>query len=75
MLEQPTDTPVKKIIIVNSYKDQYLNVISQLEIGDGVLKEQIQQGISKENLSDCVHLLGAMSPGRVRAHMEQSEIL
>lgn len=43
-------------------------------IGNGVLEEQIRQDISKENLSDCVHLLGAMSPGQVRAHMEQSEI-
>ncbi len=43
-------------------------------IGNGELEEQIRQDISKKNLSDCIHLLGAMSPGQVRAHMEKSEI-
>lgn len=43
-------------------------------IGNGVLEEQIRQSIHQENLDDCVHLMGAMSPEQVRSHMEQSEI-
>ena len=43
-------------------------------IGNGELEEQIRQKIAKENLLDCVHLLGSMKPEEVRAHMEESEI-
>ncbi len=43
-------------------------------IGDGVLKQSIQQMIDNEGLSDCVQLLGNMPPDEVRKHMEESQI-
>ena len=43
-------------------------------IGDGELKETLASTIQKNNLSDCVKLLGAMHPDKVRDHMEESDI-
>jgi len=43
-------------------------------IGNGELEEQTKELVEKENLSDCVRLLGSMKPEEVREHMEKSEI-
>lgn len=43
-------------------------------IGNGVLEDEIKRRIIEENLSDCVYMLGSMTPQEVRAHMEESEI-
>ena len=43
-------------------------------IGNGELENKVAELIDKNGLSDCVHLLGAMSPERVREKMEESEI-
>ncbi len=43
-------------------------------IGNGELENQIKDRIEKEELSDCVEMLGAMTPAEVRRHMEKSEI-
>lgn len=43
-------------------------------IGNGPLEETIKSLIEKNDLSDCVHMLGVMSPEQVRNYMEQSEI-
>lgn len=43
-------------------------------IGDGELYGQLKAMIIQKGLTDDVHLLGAMSPDEVRAHMEQSEV-
>ncbi len=43
-------------------------------IGNGVLEEQLKSTIEKEKLHDCVHMLGAMSPEKVREQMGLSEI-
>lgn len=43
-------------------------------IGNGALEEKIRKMIASENISDCVHMLGAMKPEEVRRHMEESEI-
>lgn len=43
-------------------------------IGNGELLESTRDQIASLGLSDCVKLLGAMSPEDVRAHMEQSEV-
>lgn len=43
-------------------------------IGNGVLEKTIKTMVEREGLSDCVHLLGAMSPLEVRTHMEKSKI-
>lgn len=43
-------------------------------IGTGPMEAELAAMIAKENLSDAVHLLGAMAPEQVRAHMEQAGI-
>ena len=43
-------------------------------IGNGDLKEQINELIIQNNLTDCVHLLGVMRPSQVREYMEKSQI-
>ena len=43
-------------------------------IGTGELTEDIRQKICAEDLSDCVELLGAMTPDQVRAHMENASV-
>lgn len=43
-------------------------------IGIGEEENNIRKAIEKNNLEDCVRLLGAMSPEEVRRHMEESEI-
>lgn len=43
-------------------------------IGNGPLEKNIQALIEKNNLCDCVHMLGSMSPKQVREYMEKSEI-
>ncbi len=43
-------------------------------IGNGELFEAVTERIKKDNLEDCVNLLGSMSPQEVREKMEESEI-
>lgn len=43
-------------------------------IGNGVMETELREMIAKEQLDSCVHMLGSMSPDRVREHMERSEI-
>ena len=43
-------------------------------IGNGELEDDIKELIAKNDLSDCVNMLGSMKPEQVRVHMEQSEI-
>ncbi len=43
-------------------------------IGDGEMKQTLQQMIDSQGLSDCVQLLGSMRPEEVRKHMEESQI-
>ena len=43
-------------------------------IGNGVMLESIRAQIEQDRLTDCVHLLGSMTPEQVREHMERSEI-
>ena len=43
-------------------------------IGSGVFEDKIKQMIVDYDLSDCVRMLGSMTPGEVRDHMEKSEI-
>lgn len=42
-------------------------------IGDGPMRGKMQDLIEQYGLSDCVHLLGTMSPDEVRRHMEKSK--
>lgn len=43
-------------------------------IGKGEMENKLLDMINANNLSDCVTLLGAMTPVRVREHMEQADI-
>jgi glycosyltransferase involved in cell wall biosynthesis len=43
-------------------------------IGEGYLKKKLLKLINKFNLSDCVHMLGAMSPSNVQNYMYESDI-
>lgn len=43
-------------------------------IGNGILQEKIQKMIKEKGLENYVHILGVMSPERVRAYMEISQI-
>lgn len=43
-------------------------------IGDGVMKEQLQEIIKKEHLENCVQLVGALNAEQVREEMERSGI-
>ena len=43
-------------------------------IGSGEMQDQLNSLIKEKNVSDCVQMLGAMSPDRVREHMENADI-
>lgn len=43
-------------------------------IGIGDLHEAINDMVTREGLSDCVSLLGAMPPDEVRSHMEKANV-
>ena len=43
-------------------------------IGGGSLEQQIKKSINKKRLEKNIHLLGSMSPGRVRECMDNSDI-
>lgn len=43
-------------------------------IGVGPLLEQMQRLIQENGLEDCVYMLGAMTPEKVREHMEENSI-
>ncbi len=43
-------------------------------IGNGEMEAELQALITKNDLQDCVKLLGVMSPEQVRAYMEKSQI-
>lgn len=43
-------------------------------IGNGEMEHQLKKMIQEMDLSDCVKMLGAMSPAQVREHMERADI-
>ena len=43
-------------------------------IGNGDLEQELQMMIADKELTDCVEMLGAMSPEKVREHMEKADI-
>lgn len=43
-------------------------------IGNGEMEQQLRTMIEDKGLSDCVEMLGAMSPEKVREHMEKADI-
>ena len=69
----PLKHPEDAVEVANRLKksgyDFELNII-----GNGVMEQEIKELISSKNLEDCVHMLGAMSPEDVRAHMDKADI-
>ena len=43
-------------------------------IGNGSMEQELHRMISEKKLEDCVEMLGAMSPEKVREHMEKADI-
>lgn len=43
-------------------------------IGNGEMERRLHSMICDENLDDCVEMLGAMPPDKVREHMEKADI-
>ena len=43
-------------------------------IGNGVMESELREFVDKNNLSDCVHVLGSMAPEKVRSYMEAGDI-
>ena len=43
-------------------------------IGNGEMEQQLHNMIEEKGLTDCVEMLGAMSPEMVRKHMEKADI-
>lgn len=43
-------------------------------IGQGDMRDEIYKIVEKEDLFDCIHLLGSMSPDKVRTYMEKTNI-
>ena len=43
-------------------------------IGNGVMDKELRDYVDRNNLGDCVHILGSMSPDNVRSYMEEGDI-
>lgn len=43
-------------------------------IGNGEMEQKLRTMIEQKDLTDCVEMLGAMSPEEVRSHMEKADI-
>lgn len=67
--KHPDDAICLAKLLKNAGYDFSLDII-----GIGGMEESLKQMISENNLSDSVHLLGAMKPHEVRAHMEKAGI-
>lgn len=65
--------PDDAILIAQRLKQNGYTFILNI-IGTGIMEEALRQMICDHHLEDCVHLLGAMPPERVREHMEQAGI-
>lgn len=65
--------PDGSIRVAKKLKEQghkfHLNII-----GNGELEEKLKRMIDDESLTDCVTMLGSMSPDEVRKYMEKSQI-
>lgn len=65
--------PEQAVFVAKKLKQDGYNIQLNL-IGNGILEEEIKKLIEEEGITDCVCLLGAMSPDEVRKYMEQTEI-
>ena len=65
--------PEFAVKVARRLKSEGYNFVLNM-IGIGEKHEEIENLIKEQGLCECVHLLGSMSPEKVREHMEESEI-
>lgn len=65
--------PDVSIELAASLKEKGYSFIMSI-IGNGEMERQLHAMIEEKGLSDCVEMLGAMPPEKVREHMEQADI-
>ena len=65
--------PDKAIKVAKRLKDNGYNFELNI-IGVGEQEALLKDMIKYQDLNDCVHMLGSMSPDKVREYMEQSQI-
>ena len=65
--------PEEAVFLAEKLKNDCIDFEMNI-IGIGDMQQQISEMIEAKGLQDCVHILGAMSPEKVREYMEQSEI-
>ena len=65
--------PDASILVAERLKKKGYSFTMNL-IGNGVMEPQLREMICTKGLSDCVHLLGAMTPDKVREHMERADV-
>ncbi|EJT5936551.1 glycosyltransferase [Clostridium perfringens] len=65
--------PDQAILVAKRLKEEGYKFILNI-IGTGDMEEELMNLIMKNNLSNCVNMLGSMSPDDVRMYMERSNI-
>lgn len=65
--------PDAAIKLAKSLKEKGYSFIMSI-IGNGELEQQLHAMIAEEKLSDCIEMLGAMPPEKVREYMEKADI-
>lgn len=65
--------PDHAIKIALKLKNDGYNFVLNI-IGVGTMQSALQKMIQELNLQDCVHMLGALPPSKVREYMESSQI-
>jgi len=65
--------PERALLVADHLKKKGYRFVLNM-IGAGGMEEQLKTMIREMELSDCVHMLGSMTPGEVRVHMEQASI-
>lgn len=65
--------PDVSILLAAFLKEKGYSFIMSI-IGNGEMEQQLRSMIEEKGVSDCVEMLGAMSPGKVREHMEKADI-
>ena len=65
--------PDTSILIAEKLKQAGISFELRI-IGNGEMEDVLRKMIAEKHLDDCVHMLGAMSPEKVREYMEQADI-
>lgn len=65
--------PEVAIFVAEKLKSQGIDFQCIL-IGNGAMEDELNELIEHKNLTDCVKMLGAMSPDKVRQYMEEANV-